>query len=122
MDKAFMDAFQKSTLVKPIDPVYYDTIVAEGMKIPTHVFKAALTGIMNVDFTTQLKQVQKPVLIVWGSKDEICPRTDQDEMVKQFPKAKLLVYQNTGHALHWEEPRRFATDLLRFIQTEDPKL
>jgi pimeloyl-ACP methyl ester carboxylesterase len=112
----FMEAFQKSTLAKPIDPAYFNTIVSEGMKTPAAVFKAATNGIMEVNFTDRLKEVKKPVLIFWGDKDGICLRAQQDLMLQQLPDAKLIVYENTGHALHWEEPTRFAGDLLRFIR------
>jgi len=30
---------------------------------------------------------------------------------------EMLVYEGTGHALHWEEPKRFVTDLVSFIKT-----
>lgn len=28
----------------------------------------------------------------------------------------LLVYENAGHALHWEDPARFAADLVAFVE------
>jgi len=31
--------------------------------------------------------------------------------------ARLVVYQGAGHALHWEEPARFAADLAAFVES-----
>jgi len=31
--------------------------------------------------------------------------------------ARLLVYHGAGHALHWEEPARFAADLAAFTES-----
>jgi pimeloyl-ACP methyl ester carboxylesterase len=36
-------------------------------------------------------------------------------LLKTIPHATLKVFPDTGHALHWEHPERFAEDLLRFI-------
>lgn len=117
IDKTFMDEFQKSTLAKPIDPVYYNLLVEEGLKVPSGVFKEALTGLMDIDFTDQLKNITAPVLIFWGDKDSFCQKKDQDQLIKNIPHAKFLEYKNTGHALHWEEPVRFANDLVAFVNS-----
>ncbi|HEX7902295.1 MAG TPA: alpha/beta hydrolase [Chitinophagaceae bacterium] len=115
INKEFMHEFQKSTLAKPIDPVYYDTLVAEGLKVPARVFKAAFQGLMEVDYLDELKKIDKPVLIFWGDKDSFCFRTDQEMLVKKIRNSQLMIYQGTGHALHWEEPQKFTDDLVSFI-------
>jgi pimeloyl-ACP methyl ester carboxylesterase len=33
--------------------------------------------------------------------------------------SRLMVYAGTGHSPHWEEPERFAADLMTFIQSVD---
>ena len=115
MDKSFMDEFQKGTLAKPIDPGYYHLLVAEGMKVPVKVFQAAFTGLMNADYSGQLKNIKAPVLIMWGTKDNFCSQDDQEELVKELRDVRLLVYERAGHALHWEEPARFVNDLVGFV-------
>lgn len=115
IDPAFMDEFQKSTLVKPIDTDYYNLLVAEGLKVPTRVFKAALTGLISVDFTNDLHKIEAPTIIFWGDKDGFCLQSDQQLFIDNIRNAKLITYENTGHALHWEQPARFASDLVNFI-------
>jgi pimeloyl-ACP methyl ester carboxylesterase len=39
-------------------------------------------------------------------------------MVSALPNAVLKVYKDTGHALHWERPETFATDLKTFINSD----
>jgi pimeloyl-ACP methyl ester carboxylesterase len=116
MDKTFMDEFQKATLVKPIDPAYYNLLVEEGLKVPVRVFQAALTGLMNIDFTKKLNTIKVPVLIMWGTKDGFISKANQQVLVKEIKDARLLVYEGTGHALHWEEPARFVNDLAGFVR------
>ena len=113
----FMDEFQRATLAKSIDSAYYKLLVAEGTKTPVRVFQAALKGILKVDFIPQLKNIQCPALILWGDKDAFCFRKGQEAMARGIKNAKLVVYEGVGHALHWEEPRRFVTDLVQFVQS-----
>ena len=115
ISRTFMDEFQKATLAKPIDSVYFNLLVDEGIKVPASVFKAALSGIMGVDLREQLKQVKAPALIFWGNLDSFCTYKGQETMVNNIKNSKLIIYGNTGHALHWEEPKRFAGDLVNFI-------
>jgi pimeloyl-ACP methyl ester carboxylesterase len=53
---------------------------------------------------------------LWGEKDSIFTRADQNLLVKTIPHATLKPYPETGHALHWEEPQKFTSDLLAFIR------
>jgi pimeloyl-ACP methyl ester carboxylesterase len=36
-----------------------------------------------------------------------------------LPSATLKVYPETGHALHWERPEMFVSDLESFISAAD---
>jgi len=114
----FADAFQKSTLAHPIDSAYYQLLVGESLKVPAHVWREAMQQIMQVSYTSQLPLIEKPTLIFWGDKDTICPGTDQEALQKGIKGSKLIVYKGVGHALHWEEPERFARDLVNFIANQ----
>jgi len=113
----FANEFQNSTLAKAIDPSYYAVLTLESVRVPARVWKAALSSLMSVDLSARLNQIDKPALVFWGDKDAICPGTDQKVLVNGIKHARLIVYEGTGHALHWEEPERFAKDLTEFINT-----
>lgn len=111
----FMSEFQKATLAVPIDSAYFNLLVEEGTKVPVYVFQSAFTGLMETDLTQQLKTITTPTIIFWGDLDAFCTREGQDVLASNIRRAKLLVYERTGHALHWEHPQRFAKDLSEFI-------
>ena len=111
----FMDEFQKATLGKPIDPNFYNLLVNESTKVPARVFKESFTGVMEADYTAQLKNITAPVLIFWGTQDSFCSQADQEQFMKELKNAMLFVYERTGHALHWEKPARFVKDLVAFV-------
>ena len=115
IDRKFMDDFQRATLAKPIDSTYFNLLVDEGIKVPSSVFKAAFQGLMEVDFIEQLKQINAPALIFWGNKDAFCTFKGQEILVNNIKNSRLIIYGNTGHALHWEEPKKFSEDLVNFI-------
>ena len=115
IDPAFVREFQESTLAQPVPPAFLDTIVAESLKVPAHVWKAALReGHLEAHIAGELGAIQAPTLIVWGGQDAIHSRSEQDALAEAITDAELVVYPDAGHGLHWEEPERFAADLVAF--------
>ncbi|KIC96181.1 hypothetical protein OI18_02530 [Flavihumibacter solisilvae] len=119
IDQSFANDFQLSTTASPVPESYFNTMVGESLKVPAFVWRAALEGLISVNYTEQLSAVTKRVTIFWGAEDGFCPRSDQDKLLAAISGSSLIVYEGTGHALHWEEPRRFANDLVAFIGDAD---
>jgi pimeloyl-ACP methyl ester carboxylesterase len=117
IDPAFVREFQESTLARPIPPGFLDTMVQESQKVPAHVWRAAFEGFLEDAVVAGLGQIKAPTLIVWGDRDAFASRRDQDALLKAIPGSELVVYQGAGHAVHWEEPERFADDLVRFARS-----
>ena len=112
----FITEFQKSTIIKPIDSLYFNELISESRKVPLHVWKSVASEIMQTDLVARLNRIKVPVLIFWGDRDYICPKEDQEIFLKEIKNARLITYEGTGHALHWEQPERFAADLVAFVQ------
>lgn len=117
VDPGFVREFQESTLARPVPQAFFETIVQESLKLPAHVWRAAVAGSLEDDFSGELNKIKAPTLLVWGDQDEMVPRTDQDAQTAVISGSRLVVYPGVGHAVHWEEPERLATDLLSFIET-----
>ncbi|MBC7829841.1 MAG: alpha/beta hydrolase [Chitinophagaceae bacterium] len=115
IDSGFVNEFQKSTLFKPVAASAMKTYVKESMKVPARVWKAVAEQAMSVDYSQQLKQLTMPALIIWGNKDVFCPEADQHILKNAIGRSTLLIYEGTGHAIHWEDPQRFTKDLISFI-------
>lgn len=117
VDPSFVQAFQRSTLARPVPPGLLDVVVAESLKTPARVWRAALEGLMQADHAVELGRIDKPTLVVWGDRDEFFPRSDQDALLAAIPRVRLLVYEGAGHGLHWEKPERFARDVATFAES-----
>lgn len=111
----FAREFQESTVYQPLPGEFMERVVAESLKLPARVWRAVLQGQVDVADATLLGGIQAPTLILWGERDAIFPRRDQEALAASIPNAVLKVYAETGHALHWEQPERFVRDLVAFI-------
>jgi pimeloyl-ACP methyl ester carboxylesterase len=138
IDPAFVREFQRTTLAQPVPPDFFETVVGESLKVPARVWRAAFAAFLGdspraapgstearvwrAAFAAFLEDdgvgerggIAAPTLVVWGARDAFCPRADQDALVGAIAGARLLVYERAGHAVHWEEPERFAADLAAF--------
>ena len=112
----FAREFQLATTARPLPAGYLDLVVDESLKLPARVWTATITGFMDFDSRQQLDQIKAPTQIVWGDQDSFSPRSHQDALAQGIADAELIIYEGTGHALHWEEPERFSADLVRFVQ------
>jgi pimeloyl-ACP methyl ester carboxylesterase len=55
-------------------------------------------------------------VIFWGDRDAIFDRSDQDELLRRIPGARLHVFTDVGHDPHWEVPDEFVRALAAAIQ------
>jgi non-heme chloroperoxidase len=117
LDTALAREFQQSTLAKPISEEYFNILLNESMKAEANVWKGVWEGLMTANFRAALPQVKKPALIIWGEKDVMAPRADQEFFTSAIKGSKFIEYKATGHSVHWEEPKRFAEDVVKFIES-----
>jgi pimeloyl-ACP methyl ester carboxylesterase len=54
------------------------------------------------------RQEYRPMLIIWGDKDQILPASQFDAARRKFPVAKHHMYPETGHMPQIERPKEFA--------------
>ena len=84
--------------------------------MPARVWKETFKGFLDTPcFCKELNALTMPTLIVWGDRDAYTLRAQQDILHSEIPGSRLLVYEGIGHAVHWEEPRRFADDVVSFV-------
>ncbi|HUL68421.1 MAG TPA: alpha/beta hydrolase [Burkholderiaceae bacterium] len=117
IDASFAREFQESTLARPVPREFIDLAVSESLKVPARVWRDALAGCLEDDFAAGIATIKTPTLAVWGARDALVPRADQEHFLAQIAGSRLVVYQDGGHAPHWEEPARFAADVSAFVAT-----
>ena len=115
VDPAFVEAFQNSTIARPIDTQFLQTAVSESLLLPARVWKAVFDGMCEEDYTNELPRLHLPAWLIWGSEDTIVTRDDQHRLLESLTGAQLISYEDIGHAVHWEVPQRFARDVVEIV-------
>lgn len=84
-----------------------ETFVATAAEARTGFF----TAIRKMDLSEALPAVDVPVTVVCGTHDRLLPPRYSKRIAELIPGAELVLLQDAGHMLPWEEPERLV-DLL----------
>ena len=115
VDPEFVRDFVESTVVGPVPWAFSEAMIEESHKVPAHVWKATMNGLLEAKPVTEADAISAPTLIVWGYRDDFVPRSDQERLTVAIPRSQLVVYEGAGHVVHWEAPVRVATDIAGFV-------
>jgi non-heme chloroperoxidase len=113
----FVREFQVSTIALPVPDSFLDRVIAETLKLPLHVWRTALAGLLADDSHGRLGEIQAPALLISGAKDAIFSEAEQDALLAALPAASLTRYPAIGHAPHWERPDEVARTIVSFVAT-----
>lgn len=94
---------------------YIKDRIRDGLSVPAHVWIAGLTGLTTAVPPSESGTITAPTLIIWGERDELLPLQDGYLLAAAIPGSRLIVYDDTGHLVLWEQPERVATDLTDFV-------
>jgi pimeloyl-ACP methyl ester carboxylesterase len=112
----FVRDFIASIVVRPVPEAVVESLVQESLKAPARVWKATMAALLEDDLSPRIGEITAPTLVVWGDRDAILPRSEQDALAAGIPGARLVVYEGGGHAFYWEDPARVAADLVAFLE------
>ena len=113
----FVREFAESTIHHHVPEVFLERTVSESLKVPARVWRDYYEGVvLTTDDTARLGEIGAPTLILWGERDAVLPREEQERRAAEIPDATLRVYPDTGHLVHWERPEWVVRDLEAFIK------
>jgi non-heme chloroperoxidase len=115
IERSVAQEFQESTLAGPISASFLDVAISESLKVPARVWQDMFAGLLDDEHVVRLGSIAAPTLLVWGDQDAFVPESDQEILLATVANSRLEVYRGIGHAVHWEEPARFAADLAAFV-------
>ncbi|MFS0817263.1 alpha/beta hydrolase [Lysinibacillus sp. 1P01SD] len=64
------------------------------------------------DSREELNQIHVPVCIFQGKNDTM----PFEPQIKGFPNAEIIVFEESGHGLVFEEKEKFNAEILKFVQ------
>jgi non-heme chloroperoxidase len=117
----FVRGFVEGTIHHPVPEEFFAGAVSESLKVPARVWRDYWEGVLlEADDTDRLGEIEAPTLILWGERDALLPREEQERRAEAIPDATLRVYPDTGHAVAAERPEWVARDLQVFVRGTAP--
>jgi pimeloyl-ACP methyl ester carboxylesterase len=98
----------------PVAEGLLEVLAQEALRTPARVWRETLRGLLEDDLLATLAGILVPTVAVWGDRDALVPRADQQLITDTIHGARLTVYEGAGHAVHWEQPGRLTEELTRF--------
>jgi pimeloyl-ACP methyl ester carboxylesterase len=111
--RAFVHEFQHSCVARPLPVPFMEKVIAESLKLDAATWKAVLRGLMS--YVAAEASIDLPVLVLGGDRDAVFSAPEQRALVERLPNATLRLFEGVGHTPHWEDPQRFASELLAVV-------
>jgi non-heme chloroperoxidase len=99
--------------------------VFDGIRKGTATMQGGIKGeydciheFSEVDYTADLKKIDKPTLVIHGDDDQIVPiAASAEKTVNIVGGAQLKLYKGGSHGLAQIDPETFNADLLAFVRS-----
>jgi pimeloyl-ACP methyl ester carboxylesterase len=78
-------------------------------------FIDALEALTSYPIRERLGKIACPCLVVWGDSDRLVPTRDADVFARLIPRARKVIFEDTGHVAMLERPARFNEALADFL-------
>ena len=113
--REFAREFQASTAFAPLPEAFFEKIVTESLKLPSGLWAELLGSVITYDDVDELGGLAVPTQLLWGDRDALFSREDQERFVAAVPHARLRIYPEIGHCPNWECPDEVARDIAAFV-------
>lgn len=110
------DSFTPAMFAKSFDdPKLLTWVKKEAKKNTPHVMSSMWIAMAIQDYREILPQISVPCLITYGADSFYC-KENSEYLLSKIKQAKLVRFENCGHALHLENHEKFNKELLEFMQ------
>jgi branched-chain amino acid transport system permease protein len=89
-------------------------LIEDALKMNQKAFSGNARALEEYDYSQNLKDIKIPVKILWGSLDPIVSRESLEKMAKMIPNCQFEVFDNIGHSVIVENPKKFIETLVNF--------
>jgi pimeloyl-ACP methyl ester esterase len=117
--KTMGDFFRGMFAEGEMDSAQYQRIVHEivmgGRSADPDAVRQSLQILSAADLREELPAVDRPVLLVHGELDTICPAAASEFMAQRIPMAKLKIMAGCGHAPFMTQPETFNEVMREFL-------
>ena len=106
------------------DDTVFEELMQAQQEAATNPFPQPLHGLegqghacIEHNVLDQLPTVTQPSLVIGGREDQFIPAWMAEEVARAIPNCDLHLYEQAGHAFHWEKIEDFNPRVLQWLQT-----
>ncbi|MBM4424318.1 MAG: alpha/beta fold hydrolase [Chloroflexi bacterium] len=81
-------------------------------------YRAVLGAVAQFNTIRELSRIACPTLIVAGDRDRTVPMSCKRDLHRGIPNAELAIVEDSGHGTPIDQPERFNTLLVEFLQKQ----
>ena len=111
------DAFWRRAFELSVAGYFRDPARAKNLtpfRVSSRAQHAVQESLKGADLRPRLKDVKVPTLILHGRYDPV-PLESSETLAELMPDARLVVFEDSGHALYAEETDRFVREMDAFL-------
>ena len=105
--RAFTRQLAADFFLKGAESPLHPWAVGQMQKTPPHVASACLEGMLAADLRAHLGGFDVPTAVLHGKHDRLLSLAEGEALAKGIRGAKLVVFEESGHAPFLEEPDAF---------------
>lgn len=87
-----------------------------NLEASPYAITESITALGELDLRPALSKIKMPVAIFHGVKDKSCEFAFAEQLEKGIRNARIVRFENSGHALFIEEMEKFNSELERFAR------
>ncbi|MHA1269058.1 MAG: alpha/beta fold hydrolase [Candidatus Helarchaeota archaeon] len=92
------------------------TLNLKEFQVPLYVTLGLTFNALSFNVENRLKDIEIPVLILAGEKDDLIPIPIFEFMQKEIPNSKLIKFENCSHFCFIEDPKKTNQFILDFLK------
>ena len=116
-DKAALREVFRPMFVRDPGDLLDRTVEAVAL-IDAEVHRAQKRQNPHFSIDGRLKDVEPPVLVICGERDQVAPPDTQHDVARKLPHSKEVVFSDEGHMMANESPAVVAREVLAFVEAD----
>lgn len=89
-------------ILRPLANIMKNFIGSTDYKNASEIMRGVMVQSINVDMTEDVKKINCPTLLIWGTLDEAVPLNRAYELEKLIPDSGVVVYEGATHYAYLE--------------------
>lgn len=97
-----LKTLKKVPIINKLEGFAKKHIGSDDYRNATTTMRKILVNTVNLDISDEVKKINCPTIIIWGTRDEAVPIEDAYELEKLIKDAGLIIYDNCTHYAYLE--------------------